>query len=252
MTEIPEEKFPKPSGPSGLRGLWRYLLALCLIGGLVGGVTWLSDPTVMPLRVARIEGDFRYLKRPELERVIAVNTRGGFFSVDLRAIRDAAESLPWVAKASVRRVWPDTLHIWVVERVPFAYWGEEALITPEGQVFARTGGEVPKGLPLLVGPEGSGPDVLRHFHLAKQQLEGIGVELVQIELSQRRAWRLLTRDQLEIHLGVEAFEERLQRFVSVYPKLSADRKEKMLRVDMRYNHGMAIRWDGAVPKPAAS
>jgi cell division protein FtsQ len=252
MLEVPDNASVEETESSRPWILLRYLLALGLIALVVITIAWLSDPRVMPLRVARIEGDFRYLKRAELERVIAVNTRGGFFSVDLRAIRDAAESLPWVAKTSVRRVWPDTLHIWVVERVAFANWGQKALITPDGKVFAKTEGAVPKGLPRLAGPEGSGPEVLSRFRLAKRQLQGVGLELVQVELTPRRAWRLLTRNRLEIHLGVEGFEQRLQRFVSAYPRLSADRKEKMRRVDMRYDNGMAIRWESAAPKPAAS
>ena len=66
--------------------------------GALWGLSTLFDPRVMPLRIVRIEGDFKRLTREALQRAVADVTRGNFFTVDVNAVRDAGEDLPWVAQ----------------------------------------------------------------------------------------------------------------------------------------------------------
>jgi len=105
--------------------LWLEVMLLLVLvgGGVVLGVMKLNDPKLLPLRVVRIEGELRHLQRLELEQAVADLSIGGFLTVDVGAIRDKAQALAWVDKLSVRRVWPDSLQIWVVEQVPLARWG---------------------------------------------------------------------------------------------------------------------------------
>ncbi len=59
-------------------------------------------------------------KRPVHESI-----RGGFFSVDLQAVRSAVEGLPWVDRVSVKRLWPDRIEETVVVHEPLARWGKD-------------------------------------------------------------------------------------------------------------------------------
>ena len=225
------------------------LLAMALFG------QWLADPSVTPLKVARIEGDLRYLKRSDLETAVAKATQGGFFTVNVQAIKDAAESLPWVAKVSVRRVWPDAIHIWVVEQSPVARWGDKSLINPEGEVFTPSKKLIPEGLPKFVAPENSGKDVVGRYRLARRELQKLNLAIAQMRLSQRRAWSLVTKDGLVLQLGVDDFDSRIKRFVKVYPRLKSSSNQKMNEVDMRYANGMAVKWakqERPEPKESAS
>lgn len=204
--------------------------------------TWLADPAVTPLKVARIEGELRYLKKPDLERAVAGVTQGGFFTVNVRAVKRAAESLPWVAKASVRRVWPDTLLIRVVEQTPFARWGRQSLVNPDGEVFGLEGANLSQELPQLAGPEGSGRELIEHYRHANKTLEPLGMKVAALELSARGAWSLRTDGGVRMHLGVGAFDKRLERFVKAYPRLTQEAGRRMESVDLRYSNGMAVKW----------
>ncbi len=220
------------------RGTSIALLAVVL--ALFGD--WLADPAVTPLKVARIEGDLRYLKRSDLELAVEKATRGGFFTVDVQAVKDAAESLPWVAKASVRRVWPDAIHIWVVEQNPLARWGKASLINPEGDVFTPESKHIPEGLPWFNGPDKSGKEVVERYRMARNQLQSVGLTIEQLSLSDRRAWSLTTRDGMVLKLGVERFSSRIKRFTEVYQRLRQSNRHKMNEVDMRYDNGLAVKW----------
>jgi len=227
----------------GKRSALGGLLALAVTVSVLAWVgKWVADPAVTPLRVAKIEGELRYLKRADLERAVADVSRGGFFTVDVRAVQRAAESLPWVAKASVRRTWPDSLHILVVEQTPFARWGEKGLVNPRGEVFVPGELDMSLDLPYLAGPEGSGQEVVERYRYAGRVLESLGMKVARIELSERRAWSLRTDGGVIVQLGVGDFQKRLERFVKAYPLLTKERDQKMESADMRYSNGMAVKW----------
>ncbi|MBU0501492.1 MAG: cell division protein FtsQ/DivIB [Gammaproteobacteria bacterium] len=203
---------------------------------------WLADPAVTPLKVARIEGDMRYLKKADLERVVADVTQGGFFTVNVLAVKRAAESLPWVAKASVRRVWPDTLLIRVTEQTPYARWGRQGLVNPGGVVFGSGGTELSQALPQLAGPEGSGRELIERYRYASKVLEPLGMKVAGLELNERGAWSLWTDGGVQVRLGVGGFNRRLERFVMAYPHLTKEAGRRMESVDLRYANGMAVKW----------
>jgi len=58
-----------------------------------------------------------------------------FFGVDLDAARDRTESLPWVDRAVVRRLWPNRIVVQVVETTPYALWQNEGQL----HLLAETG-----------------------------------------------------------------------------------------------------------------
>jgi cell division protein FtsQ len=243
MTEAPQPETPKAGRDwrSWLRGL-RVTVSLLLVLALLLALRWISDPSVSPLRLARIEGDLRHLKRADLEQAVATSIRAGFFTVDVQEVKRAAEALPWVQRVSVRRVWPDTLHLWVQEQVPLARWGEDALVNPQGQVFRPDKASIPQPLPLLHGPEGSAPELIAQYRRAQGLLKGQQMAVAQLHLSQRRGWRLQTDSGIEIHLGQDGFEQRLSHWLALYPRLRDSRPQRMQRVDMRYHNGMAVVW----------
>ena len=46
------------------------------------------------------------------------------------------EALPWVARVSVRRTWPDAVSLYITEQVPVARWNSQQLLNAAGQPFA--------------------------------------------------------------------------------------------------------------------
>ncbi len=236
---------PRPRRPWG-----RWLLGLVLLSGMLAGgawgVVWLRAPHTLPFEVVHIGGELQPLHRAALEKVVAVEIRGGFFSLDLQGVQQAISKLPWVEQATVRRLWPDRLDLHVRERRPVARWSGEGLVTAEGVVFHSKDTEIPAGMPNLVGPDAqSAPLVLERHREWQSLLQPRGVEIDELRLDARGAWSLILKDGLRIELGKTEVNERLARLLRVLPHLR-QQAATLERIDLRYSNGLAVQWRAEV------
>ena len=138
------------------------LMAVLTVSVLLG-MHWLSDPYRFPLSVVEVKGDFKYLGKEQLQLAVMPCMEGGFFTVDVAAIREAAEQLPWVHKASVQRIWPATLRLEIEEQQPVARWGPLGFLNSAGESFTPGETGVSIELPALAGPAGQEQKVLESF-----------------------------------------------------------------------------------------
>ena len=233
----------------------RTITGLLLIVMLVAIVSLakhgLSDPYRFPLEVVEVKGDFRYLDKQQLQGAVAAHVDGGFFAVDVNAIRTVAEQLPWVYKARVRRVWPATLQIFIEEQQVIAQWGEQGYLNRYGEPFFPEQLNTALKLPALAGPEGHELRVLENYRRVTRTLAPLGITVARMELDSRRAWHLQVGEGVLLELGRVDTRERLQRFISAYPTVFAERIEHLKRVDLRYSNGFSVDWQQLASKPAA-
>lgn len=242
----------KQPGPRWSRPAWftpRLLGAgvlLAVLGTGLGLGAWsLAQPDTLPIQRVQVQGEFRYLDREELNAAIGGFASGGFFNVDVRAVKEAAETLAWVDHASVRRVWPDTLQVQIQEQVPLARWGEDALLNTRGELFAPK--QRPENLPRLAGPEGSAPAVASRFQWLSELLAPLHLQVADLRQNGRRAWEVRLDNGLHLLLGRAPDEGQMKRFVSAYPRLLEERAASVAVLDLRYTNGFAVRWrEGAV------
>jgi len=236
---------------SHIRTLSGLLLLLVLGATVMLGMQWLSDPYRFPLSVVKVTGDFRFLQKQQLQTAVAPHAQGGFFTVDVVAVRNAAEALPWVYKASVQRIWPATLHLRVEEQQPIAHWGEQGFLNRYGEPFFPEQAGVVGDLPWLAGPEGQELRVLENYQRIAKTLARIGVRTTRLELDNRRAWHLQLASGVQLELGRADAWRRLQRFVVAYPSVFAGRLAELQRVDLRYSNGFSVYWQQTTAEGAA-
>jgi cell division protein FtsQ len=231
----------------------RTLTGVALLAILAGTLTlskhWVSDPYRFPLNVVEVKGNFRYLDKQQLQEAVATHVSGGFFTVDVGAIRAAAEDLPWVYKATVRRVWPATLRINIEEQQAIARWGEQGYLNRHGEPFFPEAIVSSLVLPELAGPEGHELNVLESFQRVTETLAPLQISVTRMELDSRRAWHLQVGDGVLLELGRTDTRERLQRFISAWPTVFAGRIADLKRVDLRYSNGFSVYWQQLAVTP---
>ncbi len=225
----------------------RWSLALLLFGAMGGGgmllAERLQDPQAFPLKVVQIKGDFRYLDRQKLERAMEEQVRGGFFTLDVEQLHAELLAMPWVAGVALRRVWPDTLLITVKEQLPLARWGRQQLVTMQGELFQPAEGEIPAGLLQLEGPEGTEREMASRYRAMQLHFDQIGLRIARVQQDLRNAWVVEFTDGSAIRLGNRQVDERLGRFIRLYPRLKAAGQGRPKQVDLRYTNGFVVHWE---------
>lgn len=225
----------------------RWLLALIAVVvtglGLVSGWRWISAPERFPLKAVRVDGRPVKVTEAELREAISPHINRGMLALDLVRIRRAVEALPWVERAGVRRRWPGLLVIDIRERKPVARWGEAALITEAGLVFAPAPASFPAGLPQLSGPAGSEREVLERYRRLSALFSGAGLQLLGLQLDSRRSWRATLDEEVVVELGSGPGDQGVERFTRVFSRIAVPAEARLARVDLRYPNGFALAWE---------
>ena len=207
-----------------------------------GGVWWtLMDPQTLPMKQVQLQAPFIKVSKEQLYDVVRPGAHGGFFNVDVDAVTDAVEALPWVEKALVRRVWPDTLHVTVQEQKALARWRDQALVNVRGELFFPPADTFPGSLIELRGPRTTVAQMAEQFRLFKDALQKSGLSMASIILTPRRAWEIELSNGTLVVLGRNGMASRLLRFVRFYPQLLSPENGAKY-VDMRYTNGFAVKW----------
>lgn len=209
----------------------------------------LVNSHLFPLKKLQLRGELAHVDAAAVEQVLDGCVKGNFFGVDLLAVREALESIPWVRRVELRRQWPDTLVATVEEHRPLARWSEQELVNTYGERFQ---GRLDAELPRFVGPAGREATMTAHYRRFAELVAPLGFEIARLELSARQAWRLqlVGKDdaRLTVMLGRDQTPNdalnRLRRFVALYPHALAQLGGNVGHVDLRYPNGFALRVPG--------
>jgi cell division protein FtsQ len=207
---------------------------------LILAVALLLRSPLFPITSLQITHALGKTTREDIEAATRGRVGGNFFAAAPEQVRAGLEQLPWVRRASVRRVWPDRLEVTLEEHVALARWGAEALVNTYGERF---NGRSDQPLPVLLGPAGSEREVAQRYARFADALAPLGTELEHVVLTPRYAWQLRLASGLHLMLGREAdgAEARLRQFVEAYPATLGRIARQHEYVDLRYPNGFALR-----------
>ena len=226
-----------------LRSIANALFGLSLALVLYGAVRYVLCLPVFPLRAVQLTAVPQRVPVEQMEEVVREQVSGNFFTVDLESTRQAFEKLPWVRKVSVRRKFPWSLEVEVEEQVALATWNGKELVNTHGEVFA---GKVEQELPVFIGQPDTSAQVAQMYGELNAVLQPLHQQITQISLSPRFAWQVKLDKGMVLELGRDEMQERLTRFVKVYPYSLAALARPANHVDLRYRNGFAAYLPGNV------
>src|SRR4051812_39074652 len=100
------------------------LVGIAVFTFAIAGVVLLLRSPLFPVTQIELTHPLANTTRAEIEAAVRAHITGNFFALAPAQVRAGLEALPWVRRASVRRVWPDALEVTLEEHVPLARWGD--------------------------------------------------------------------------------------------------------------------------------
>lgn len=199
------------------------------------------------LRNLKVEGASR-LAEDDIVKAAALHRNESILTMDLPDLRHRIEGVPWVEKASVSRLLPDTLVIDIQERPRLAVWQHRGRLTVVDAQGAVIHGADPfrfADLPLVVG-EGAdvhAPDIVPLI-AARPRLMHRVEALVRVD---DRRWDVRLKDGALIQLPAVDEDAALIQLDQL------DRRGRLLelgfaRIDLRNPDMVAVRPRLEVPK----
>lgn len=221
-----------------LRGITSALVAFSTLAMLYGA-TWYAvhRPGLFPLHSVRLSVAPQQVIAEDVLQAVRGAVEGNLLTVDIGHLRQALEKLPWVRSASIRREFPGQLAIALEEHQVMARWNGTALVNTHGEVFVAYSEEQ---LPEFFSQEGDSAEVAQHYGEFSRQLAALNLQVAQLYLTPRHAWRVILDNGMTLELGREEMQQRLARFVAVYPYSLAALGGAVKYVDLRYRNGFAL------------
>lgn len=231
----------------GDKGRMRYasVMTLLVVSALFLGARlvyqYISDPHRFPINTVKIAATYHHLSHQQLEEILTEYVNASFFTLPVSKLRQQLARLDWAKEVNVERLWPDTLKITLIEKVPAAIWNE-AMLSEDGEIFNQGGLIDDPSLPHLRGPDNQQQEVLQVYQKMSKILTIYGLHAASLEWRDNHAWELVLANGVFLRLGKRDLETRITRFCKAYPAVFADKPEQLASVDLRYPRGMAVQW----------
>ena len=183
----------------------------------------------------------KQLSQDEVLAIGGVNGRSSLLFLDATTLRDKLKANPWIADATILKLYPSRLQIDIVERTAFALWqqdGRLAVIAEDGAVLEPYVSRRFVTLPLVVG---KGADTkARDFLALLDRYPQVRAATKAAILVGERRWNLRLKDGLDIRLP----EHDVGNALAMLSKL--DREDRLFSrditaVDMRLPDRLTVQ-----------
>ena len=206
----------------------------------------------LPIEKIKIAGQFQHLDTDQLQAELEPFLGQGFFSVDIQSIQHVIGNQPWIREVSVRRVWPNQLQVSIVEKEAFARWDSSHLLGTGASIFVADSAEF-EHLPLINGYPGRSPELLSYYCRLQQLFASRDLRITSLHEDSKGALSLELDNRLQVSLGSDNSEQKIQQLLAVYSDQIHPRLERIAHIDFRYSNGFAIAWkkqDGQESDPS--
>ena len=175
----------------------------------------------------------KQLSQDEVLAIGGVNGRSSLLFLDADTVRAKLKANPWIADATILKLYPGRLQIDIVERTAFALWqqnGRLSVIASDGAVLEPYVSRRFLNLPLVVG-KGADTRAQDFLALLDRYPQVRSVTKAAIFVGERR-WNLRLKDGLDVRLP----ENDVGNALAALSKLDKDEKlfsRDIVAVDMR-------------------
>nr|WP_246722611.1 FtsQ-type POTRA domain-containing protein [Aliikangiella sp. G2MR2-5] len=202
--------------------------------------------TAWPIDKVAFQHQPVYLDKKDILKLIDNQSPRGMWAIDIEELQDLVVELPWVRSVEIRKIWPDQLSLNIIEHQPVARFDSLVLTQSNTLINVNENIQKFKGLPEIKVAEREElstaiyADIWQEYKQLRLNFELIELELYTLHVDTINNWKLTFTNGLEINLGRKDHLSRVERLVNVYSSVKP--KNKLARIDLRYNNGFAVEW----------
>jgi cell division protein FtsQ len=187
----------------------------------------------------------KHMSREEIFATVGVTGHSSLLFLDVADARARLKTNPWIADATVQKLYPDRLQIAITERAAFALWqkdGRVGVIADDGTVLEPYLSRGFVSLPLFVGAGAA--TRAKEFQALIARYPDIRDQMRAAVLVSERRWNLRLKNGVDIALPEDGVAQALDRLVAL------DRDKKLLSrditlVDLRLLDRVTVRQSDA-------
>ena len=232
----------QPRLSDGIAEKFLRLLMVTVFVAAIFGADFIYKQIDTPLSKIMVGGNFNHLEEQELAELVNIEIDGGFLSMNLNQLRQELKSHPWIHQVSVRREWPSTLKVEVIEEVPIARWGKKGFLNRLGDQLSLPENSNLKSLPVLEADFGSSQDMIAQYLLLAELLAPTDLKLTELQRDAVGAWQIETAAGVRIVLGRDQIIEKIRRLIVVWGSGLDVQLNNIATIDLRYPNGLAVSW----------
>ncbi|WP_426419924.1 cell division protein FtsQ/DivIB [Bradyrhizobium genosp. A] len=183
----------------------------------------------------------KQLSQDEILAIGGVSGRSSLLFLDADDVRDKLKANPWIADATVLKLYPGQLMIEIIERKAFALWqeaGRLSVIADDGALLEPYVSRRFLSLPLVVG-KGADTQARDFLALLARYPQVNSVTKAAIYVGERR-WNLRLKDGLDIRLP----EQDVGNALAALSKLDKDDRlfsKDIVAIDMRLPDRLVVQ-----------
>ena len=183
----------------------------------------------------------RHVSREEVFATTGITGQSSLLFLDVDAARAKLKTNPWIADATLLKLYPDRLQISITEREGFALWqkdGRVAVIADDGTVLEPYVARRFVVLPLVVG-RGAHSKAREFLTLLDRYPDIRNVVRASVLVAERR-WNLRLKNGIDVRLPETEIDRALDTLVAL------DREKKLLArdvtaIDLRLGDRVTLR-----------
>jgi cell division septal protein FtsQ len=238
---------PAPGRSSGRKPAGGSILALILLAALIGFIWWYFHRSEL-FAVEEIEVLNHHVYTPEeIIEMTGLEPGGNIFPLDSAAARERIIRNRDFRDAQVRKIFPHTVRIEVMEREPRARvkYAKIYTIDDDGVILGPLKSKSERNLPLIRGlkvvdgssdlypPENRDAALQLLRELERLEIENL-IRIEEIRVSSPGLIELKAEGKLDITLGPDDYGEQLSRLKTVLENLGPD-LTRARQIDLRYS-----------------
>lgn len=199
----------------------------------------------LAIKTVHINGERQYEQNNAVTKIISAYTDDDFFNLKIEEMRDRLVEVSWVKSVSLRKEWPDRLVVNVEEHHPVAHWQDDNqknwLLSKQGVKF-ESEFDVPEAMPMLSGQDVNIEKVMNQYKRLSLALLNEKLNVTNINLNTRHEWSLTLSNGIQVKYLDDDANMAVQRMLLALNILTASQQKQVETMDLRYEHGFAIRW----------